>query len=83
MPAAKLLSNRERPEMAKPQFLELPSAVSLSPLLFCALLPLFLPLLVARKVQYSRSLLRAANSRRRPSFAEIPQYFFRPPPRLR
>jgi hypothetical protein len=80
MVAAKLLSNRERLTTAKIEFQEASNAALL--LAVCALL-LFVPLLLAGKAQPSWTLLRMANSRKRPGFADIPQYFFRPPPSLR
>jgi hypothetical protein len=85
MVAAKLLSNRERPETARAEFQEASNTGQLttSLLTVCALLPLFLPLLLADKAQPSWTLLRAANSRKRPCFADIPHHFFRPPPSLR
>jgi len=85
MVAAKLLSNRERPKSAKVEFQEAPTTAShtASMLAFCALLPLCLPMLLGGKAQPSWTLLRAANSRKRPGFVNIPHYFFRPPPSLR
>jgi len=85
MVAAKLLSNRERPATAKVEFQEALDAGSLrtSLVAVCALLPLLLPLLLAEKAQHSWTLLREPSHRKRPYFADIPQYYFRPPPRLR
>jgi hypothetical protein len=81
MVAAKLLSNRERLTTAKIELQGASNAASL--LAVCALLPLFVPLLLVGKAQPSWTLLRIANSRKRPGFADVPQYFFRPPPSLR
>lgn len=85
MVAAKLLSNRERPATAKVEFQEglNVGALRASLVAACALLPLFLPLLLTQKAQHSWTLCRAANSRERPCFADIPHYFFRPPPSFR
>src|SRR5271167_2450542 len=66
MVAAKLLSNRERLTTAKIEFQEASNSVSL--LVVCALLPLFVSLLPAGKAQPAWTLLRAANSRKRPGF---------------
>jgi hypothetical protein len=81
MVAAKLLSNRERPETAKGEFQQ----ASTAPSVFadCAFPLLFLPLLPAGKARPVWTLLRRANSRKRLGFVLIPHYFFRPPPSLR
>jgi len=81
MVAAKLLSNRERLTTAKIEFQEASNAASL--LVVCALLRLFVPSVLVGKAQPSWTLLRIANSRKRVCFTDVPQYFFRPPPRLR
>jgi hypothetical protein len=77
MPAAKLLSSRERPRTAIAEFQEPSVATPL--LIACALLALFVPLFRA-KTQLSWILVRVVSQHRRPRFADIPQHAFRPPP---
>ena len=77
MPAAKLLSNRERPKTAVSAFQE-PSA-TFPVLIASALLALFVPLLTA-KAQPLWILSRATRHRAQIIFSTVPHHAFRPPP---
>jgi hypothetical protein len=75
MPAAKLLSNRERPKTAISAFQESPFPITIA----SALLALFVPSLT-ENTQPVWILSSATRHRRQTISSTVPHYAFRPPP---